>query len=69
MVFIPIAKAILVVCHIIMASQICHCCGAVHPEMKDLSVRVMDYFCGYKIDRDHNAAKNIKSEGLRLLTA
>ena len=50
------------------SSQICHCCGTLHPEMKDLSIRVMDCDCGYHIDRDQNAALNILTEGLRLLS-
>jgi putative transposase len=49
------------------SSQICHNCGTVHPEMKDLSNRVMDCDCGCHIDRDKNAAQNILQEGLRLL--
>ena len=36
--------------------------------MKDLSIRVMDCDCGYHIDRDQNAALNILTEGLRLLS-
>jgi len=51
------------------SSQICHNCGAIHPEMKDLSIRTMKCSCGYISDRDHNAAKNIKTEGLRLFAA
>ena len=50
------------------SSQICHCCGTLHPEMKDLSIKVMDCDCGYHIDRDQNAALNILTEGLRLLS-
>ena len=51
------------------SSQTCSCCGALHPEMKDLSIRTMRCSCGCKIDRDYNAAINIKEEGLRLLSA
>lgn len=51
------------------SSQTCSCCGALHPEMKDLSIRTMRCSCGCKIDRDYNAAINIKKEGLRLLSA
>lgn len=51
------------------SSQICNCCGAVHTEMKDLSIRIMRCDCGCVLDRDHNAAINIKNEGLRLLSA
>ena len=49
------------------SSQICHCCGTHHPEMKDLSIRTMRCDCGYTMDRDRNAALNIKKEGLRIL--
>ena len=49
------------------SSQICHNCGALHPEMKNLSIRVMNCGCGYHVDRDQNAALNILQEGLRLL--
>ncbi len=50
------------------SSQICHCCGALHPEMKNLQIRTMKCDCGLKISRDQNAAINILNEGLRLLT-
>ena len=49
------------------SSQICNHCGTVHTEMKDLSIRTMRCDCGFVLDRDHNAALNIKKEGLRLL--
>lgn len=49
------------------SSQICSCCGKVHPEMKDLRIRTMKCDCGLTISRDQNAAINIKREGLRLL--
>ena len=49
------------------SSQICHCCGSVHLEMKDLRIRTMDCDCGYHMDRDKNAALNILDEGLRIL--
>jgi putative transposase len=49
------------------SSQICHNCGAPHPEMKVVSIRVMDCSCGYHMNRDQNAALNILQEGLRLL--
>lgn len=51
------------------SSQICHCCGSLHPEMKDLRVRTMKCDCGLTMGRDRNAAINILQEGLRILTA
>ena len=50
------------------SSQICHCCGTLHPEMKDLTIRTMNCDCGLTMSRDQNAAINILQEGLRLLT-
>ena len=50
------------------SSLICHCCGTLHPEMKDLAIRTMKCNCGLAISRDQNAAINILNEGLRLLT-
>jgi putative transposase len=50
------------------SSQICNCCGKQHKEMKDLSIRTFICECGYKNDRDVNAALNIKQEGLRMLS-
>lgn len=49
--------------------QICHCCGSLHPEMKDLRVRTMKCDCGLTMGRDRNAAINILQEGMRTLTA
>lgn len=50
------------------SSQICNCCGIVHPEMKNLKNRTMRCNCGFTLDRDYNAALNIKKEGLRILS-
>ena len=50
------------------SSQICNCCGTVHPEMKNLKNRTMRCNCGFTLDRDYNAALNIKKEGLRILS-
>ena len=49
------------------SSQICHCCGTLHPEMKNLAIRTMKCDCGLTISRDQNAAINILREGLRIL--
>ena len=49
------------------SSQMCHCCGTLHPEMKNLSICKMICNCGIIISRDQNAAINILKEGLRLL--
>ena len=50
------------------SSQQCNCCG----NRQKLALSVRTYicpFCGTVIDRDYNAAINIKNEGLRLLKA
>ncbi|SFR70606.1 RNA-guided endonuclease TnpB family protein [[Clostridium] aminophilum] len=49
------------------SSQICHCCGKIHPEMKNLTIRTMKCDCDLVISRDQNAAINILREGLRIL--
>ena len=50
------------------SSQICHCCGDLHPKMKNLTIGKMICSCGVVINRDQNAAINILNEGLRLLS-
>lgn len=50
------------------SSQICHKCGKLHPEMKNLSIRKIICNCGLIMSRDQNAAINILNKGLRLLS-
>mgnify|MGYP000979290227 CR=1 FL=1 len=47
------------------SSQLCSCCG--NKKKLELSERKYICTCGLEIDRDLNAAINIKKEGLRLL--
>ena len=49
------------------SSQICSCCGS--QKKITLADRIYKCSCGLEIDRDYNAAINIKNEGLRLLKA
>ena len=49
------------------SSQLCSCCGS--QKKLTLADRIYKCDCGMKLDRDYNAAINIKNEGLRLLEA
>lgn len=51
------------------SSQLCHCCGTLHKEMKDLTIRTLRCDCGMIISRDQNAAINIRNEGLKILNS
>ena len=48
------------------SSKTCCICGAIKKEMP-LEVRVFECGCGNIMDRDVNAAINIRDEGLRML--
>jgi putative transposase len=51
------------------SSQLCSCCGRRNQELS-LSDRFWNCgSCGARHDRDHNAAKNISDEGVRILLA
>ena len=50
------------------ASKKCCKCGRIKKELK-LSERVYHCVCGNKMDRDRNAAINIREEARRMLTA
>jgi len=52
------------------SSQTCNHCGFKNMATKDITVREWDCpQCGEHNDRDHNAAKNILDEGLRIINA
>lgn len=48
------------------SSQLCYCCGH-KQKMKEEQRKYVCPVCGYKEDRDINAALNIQREGLRML--
>ena len=51
------------------SSQLCNVCGFRNKEIKDVRIRAWDCpKCGAHHDRDRNAAKNIREEGLRILS-
>ena len=49
------------------STQLCNCCGS--RKKLTLADRIYKCNCGLTIDRDLNAAINIKNEGLRILNA
>ena len=61
-------KTVSVVDRFYPSSQTCACCGTQWDGTKDLKVRRwVCPSCGSELDRDINAAINIRNEGLRLL--
>ena len=48
------------------SSKMCNDCGTINEELK-LSDRIFKCDCGHTDDRDLNAAKNIKAEGIKVL--
>ena len=51
------------------SSKLCHACGYKHAGLTLADRRWACASCGCVLDRDVNAARNIKHEGLRLLAA
>ena len=52
------------------SSQMCSACGARARTKLDLRVRVFEWAtCGVRIDRDVNAARNIRAEAVRMYEA
>ncbi|WP_058306199.1 RNA-guided endonuclease TnpB family protein [Gracilibacillus massiliensis] len=49
------------------SSKTCSSCGNIQP--MPMNMRVYACSCGLKLDRDYNAALNIKKEGMRLLAS
>ena len=48
------------------SSKRCSCCGRIRKDLK-LSDRIYECGCGYREDRDVNAAVNLRMEGIRIL--
>ena len=49
------------------SSKTCHYCGKINKDLKLSEREWICQSCGCIIDRDYNASKNIRDEGLRLL--
>jgi len=49
------------------SSKTCHYCGKINKELQLSDREWVCKFCSCMIDRDYNAAMNIRNEGLRLL--
>ena len=49
------------------SSKTCCKCGKVHKELKLSDRTFICPYCGYEMDRDHQAARNIDREGLRMV--
>jgi putative transposase len=61
-------KALVVIDRFFPSSKMCHACGAINDTLA-LSDRHWVCGCGAVHDRDLNAARNIRDEGLRILAA
>ena len=62
-------KTLVVVGSNYASSQLCHTCNYKNKEVKDTAIREWECpICHTIHDRDHNAAQNILTEGLRILS-
>nr|WP_238530451.1 transposase [Oscillochloris trichoides] len=62
---------VIVIGRFVASSKTCNHCGHVHDAL-DLSMRAWECsnpICGLPLDRDLNAARNIRDEALRLVSA
>ena len=48
------------------STKTCHCCGNVNPEIRLGIMNWVCPLCGAELDRDENAAINIRNEGKRI---